>query len=107
MDEANRGEHRRQGGLGVMTVRTDNRLDDMPMAPVVCRNCGAQLLARKSSWNQTSVQWNADASALCLERRQANQIAGHHRSLFLACSALRESIEAAVASGELAIVDAP
>ena len=101
------GEAGRSGSPLTLPVRTDNRLDDMPMAPVVCRNCGAQLLARKSSWNQTSVQWNADASALCLERRQANQIAGHHRSLFLACSALRESIEAAVASGELAIVEAP
>jgi hypothetical protein len=90
-----------------LSARADNRLDDMPMVPIACRNCGARVLARKSSWNQTSVQWNAGAAALCPERRQANQIAGHHRGLFLACSALRESIEAAVASGELAIVDAP
>ncbi|SON63344.1 hypothetical protein MSIMFI_04874 [Mycobacterium simulans] len=88
-----------------LSVRTDNRLDDMPMMPVACRNCGAQVLARKSSWNQTSVQWNAEASALCAERREADRIAGHHRGLFLACSALRASIEAAVAAGELAIVD--
>jgi hypothetical protein len=90
-----------------LSARADNRLDDMPMVPIECRNCGARVLVRKSSWNQTSVQWNAGAAALCPERRQANQIAGHHRGLFLACSALRESIEAAVASGELAIVDAP
>jgi hypothetical protein len=90
-----------------LSVRTDNRLDDMPMVPVACRNCGAQVLARKSSWSQTSVQWNSDASALCAERREADRIAGHHRGVFLACSALRESIEAAVATGELAVVDAP
>jgi hypothetical protein len=85
-------------------VRTDNRLDAMPMVSVACRNCGARVLARKSSWNQTSVQWNADASARCAERLESQRIPGH--GLFLACSALRESIEGAVATGELTIVDA-
>jgi len=88
------------------SVRIDNRLDDMPMVPVACRNCGARVLARKSSWNQTSVQWDADATARCVERREADRIAGHHRGLFLACSALRDSIEAAVQTGELIIVQA-
>lgn len=88
-----------------LSVRTDNRLDDMPMAPVSCGTCGAAVLVRKSSWNQTSVQWNAAASAQCAERRDADRIAGHHRRPFLACSALRESIEAAIAAGDLAIVD--
>lgn len=55
-------------------VRTDNRLDKMPMAPVACRNCGAQVLARKSSWNQTSVQWNAEATARCAELAEARKI---------------------------------
>ena len=87
------------------SVRTDNRLDAMPMVPVACRICGARVLARKSSWNQTSVQWDADASARCVERREADRIAVHHRGPFLVCSALRDSIEAAVASGQLAIVD--
>lgn len=88
-----------------MSVRTDNRLDDMPMAPVECRTCGAHVLARKSSWNQTSVQWSAEATARCAERREADRIAGHHRRPFLVCSALRDAIEAAVAAGELAIVE--
>jgi hypothetical protein len=88
------------------SLREDNRLDEMPMAPVTCRNCGARVLARKSSWNQTSVQWDAGASARCIERREAERLAGHHRGPFLACDALRESIEFAVATGELAIVDA-
>lgn len=87
------------------SVRTDNRLADMPMAPVACRDCGAQVLARKSSWNQTSVQWDAEASALCFERRNAVPPAGGQPGLFLACSALRDSIEAAVAAGDLAVVD--
>lgn len=87
------------------SVREDNRLDEMPMVPVMCRECGARVLARKSSWNQTSLQWDADASARCIERREAERLAGHHRGPFLACTALRDSIEGAVATGELAIVD--
>jgi hypothetical protein len=86
-------------------VRSDNRLADMPMVPIACRGCGAQVLARKSSWNQTSVQWNAAASARCTERQDADRIAGHG-ALFLSCSTLRESIEAAAATGTLAILDA-
>ncbi|GAC1411013.1 MAG: hypothetical protein NVS4B6_32210 [Mycobacterium sp.] len=89
-----------------MTVRPDNRLADSPMVPVECRRCGACVLARKSSWNQTSVQWNADACASCLERRDADNLAAHSvRGLFLACSALRDSIVDAVRNGDLPVVD--
>jgi hypothetical protein len=84
----------------------DNRLDVMPMVPVACGNCGARLLARKSSWNQTSVQWNADATSRCAERAQAQQIwVPGSRGVFLVCSALSESIRDAVRHGDLAIVD--
>ena len=86
-----------------MSVRTDNRLDEMPMAPLVCRSCAAQVLVRKSTWNQTSVQWSAEATARCAERLDAERMPGHR--IFLVCSALRESIEAAVVTGELTIVD--
>jgi hypothetical protein len=87
-------------------VRTDNRLDEMPMMPVRCRNCGARVLARKSTWNQTSVQWNADAADRCAERAEAQKLTTHgSRGVFLACSALSESIVGAVRHGDLAIVD--
>lgn len=88
-----------------MAVGRDNRLDDAPMVPVTCRRCGAELLARKSTWDQTSVQWNAGASARCQERRDADKLAGHGRGLFLGCSALRETLMAAVREGALPIVD--
>ncbi len=89
-----------------MTVRPDNRYADSPMVPVVCRRCGAQVLARKSSWNQTSVQWDAEASANCLERRDAANLAPYSvRGLFLACSALSDSIVDAVRHGDLPVVD--
>ena len=87
-------------------MRTDNRLDEMPMMPVDCRNCGARVLARKSTWNQTSVQWNADATARCIERTEAQKLsAPGGRGVFLVCSALGESIADAVRYGDLAIVD--
>jgi hypothetical protein len=89
-------------------VREDNRLDEFPMMPVACRNCGARVLARKSSWNQTSVQWNADATAQCAERAEAQKISvPGSRGVFLACSSLRDSILAAVQHGDLSIVDEP
>ena len=89
-----------------MSVRADNRLEEMPMVPVVCRNCGAQVLARKSSWNQTSVQWNAEATARCAERAEAQKVSAHaDRGVFVVCSALSESITDAVRRGDLAIVD--
>ena len=89
-----------------MAVRPDNRLADSPMVPVACRRCGARVLARKSSWNQTSVQWDAEASARCLERRDAESLAAHTaRGVFLACSALSYTIVDAVRHGDLPVVD--
>jgi hypothetical protein len=89
-----------------MTVRADNRYADCPMVSVACHRCGARVQARKSSWNQTSVQWDAEASARCLERRDAENLAAHSgRGVFLACSALGESIADAVRQGDLPVVD--
>jgi hypothetical protein len=87
-------------------IRADNRLADMPMLPVACGSCAARVLVRKSSWNQTSVQWNAEASQRCTERAEAQKMSAHAvRGVFLVCSALNESIAEAVRRGELAIVD--
>lgn len=87
-------------------VREDNRLDEMPMVPVACANCGARVLARKSSWNQTSVQWNADATARCAERADAQKIATPgSRGVFIVCSALSAAILDAVRRGDLSVVD--
>jgi hypothetical protein len=89
-----------------MSVRADNRLAEMPMVPVACRNCGARVLARKSSWNQTSVQWTADATARCAERAEAQKMsAPGGRGVFLVCSALSESILDAVRHGDLSVID--
>lgn len=76
-------------------VRPDNRLADAPMAPVSCSSCAARVLVRKSSWEQTSVQWDAEALARC-----------HHRQAlsFHTCPELRAAIEDAVRHGDLVIV---
>jgi hypothetical protein len=89
-----------------MPIRVDNRLSDYPMVSVACRHCGARVLARKSSWNQTSVQWNSAASARCLERRDAQNLAAYSGGgVFLACAALAESIVDAVRHGDLPVID--
>jgi hypothetical protein len=38
------------------------------MRPVDCAACGAVVTARKSSWDQTSVQWTAESLGRCRER---------------------------------------
>jgi hypothetical protein len=88
-----------------MTVWADNRLFDCPMATVTCHCCGGDVMVRKSSWNQTSVQWNTETSARCLERHADNAIACSRRGVFLACMALSESIVDGVRRGDVPIVD--
>jgi hypothetical protein len=88
-----------------MTVQVDGRLSDCPLASVACRRCGSDVLVRKSSWNQTSLQWNADASARCLERRTASPTAWSKRGIFLTCAAINESIVDGVRSGDVPVVD--
>ncbi|QEN14403.1 ferredoxin [Mycolicibacterium sp. ELW1] len=89
-----------------MGVRRDNRLDDAPMVPVTCGRCGAGVQVRKSSWNQTSVQWSESAFSRCEERCTAAQLAGDGgRGLFLACSALSGSIVEAVKAGTVPVLD--
>ena len=89
-----------------MTLRADNRLADAPMTAVQCRRCATQVLVRKSSWDQTSVQWNALASAGCIERNNAERLAAYGgHGLFLACSELAASIADAVRRGALPVVE--
>ena len=89
-----------------MTLRADNRLTDAPMTPIRCQRCSAKVLVRKSSWSQTSVQWDAAALTRCIERSNAKRLAAHEgHGLFLACTDLGASITDAVRRGELPVVD--
>ncbi|QIX28672.1 ferredoxin [Nocardioides sp. JQ2195] len=84
-----------------MAVRPDVRLDDSPMQPVTCTRCSARVEARKSSWEQTTIQWSAAAITACQERREnpgASDGVG-----FAGCSSLAESIREAAVSGSLPV----
>ena len=88
-----------------MGVRPDNRLLDAAPVPVTCRRCAASVRVRKSSWAQTSVQWDAAAMASCVQRREAAALAAGDNGLFLVCSDLRAAIEDAARKGEVPILD--
>lgn len=85
--------------------RSDVRLETAAMQPVACAACGAQVLARKSSWDQTTLQWNAEALAQCAERRTAEQASLRpNHNAFAGCSALRAAIRVAAVQGDLEVV---
>ncbi|WP_433872952.1 ferredoxin [Saccharopolyspora sp. CA-218241] len=86
-----------------MGVRSDARLLDVPMEPVTCRRCRARVEVRKSSWDQTSVQWHEDAARSCAERRAGARGTGPNAAVFAGCSALRDSIRRAAVRGELPV----
>ena len=83
---------------------TDDRLLTQGLEAVTCWRCGAEVLARKSSWDQTSIQWSASALTVCRER--AEDMTRTDRSdRFSGCGALRDSIREAAVSGALPVVD--
>ncbi|MGK8488583.1 hypothetical protein [Nocardia asiatica] len=67
------------------------------MASITCRTCKARVLAEKFSPQHTSVQWSGVAVAACAE------FAGVDSARTRTCAALRDSIDAAVADGSLAV----
>lgn len=77
-----------------MTTRQDERLLDGPLLPVRCRRCAAEVLVRKSTWEQTSIQWNADARAACVGLDDPHAT----------CPALRSAIQEAALNGAITVV---
>ncbi|HWU21375.1 MAG TPA: hypothetical protein VN088_07620 [Nocardioides sp.] len=88
-----------------MAVRPDVRLEDGPMTSVACTTCGAEVQARKSSWDQTSVQWSAEALGTCVERRASSPRPGPNGATFLGCAALDQSLREAAVGGGLPVQD--
>ncbi|MEO5666210.1 MAG: ferredoxin [Nocardioides sp.] len=82
--------------------RPDVRLDDGAMERVTCTTCAARVEVRKSSWEQTSIQWHADAVGACLERR-ASQPGSGPNATFPGCTALDLSIREAAVRGSLSV----
>lgn len=87
-----------------MTVRSDVRLDEAPMSPVSCGTCGSHVLARKASWDQTSIQWPSTPGA-CDVRRDGASRPGPNSGVFLGCPHLAESIREAAVRGDLPVLD--
>ena len=86
-----------------MTVRTDDRLTDSPMRPVQCTHCAAWVEVRKSSWQQTSIQWNREALANCAELPHRTTVS--NRCPVEGCAALREAISEAARQGVIHVPD--
>jgi hypothetical protein len=62
------------------------------------------VLARKSSWDQTSIQWTAEARALCVERTVPHDPEHRpNRHGFPGCGALKASVREAAVRGELEV----
>ncbi len=74
------------------------------MQQVRCRACTASVTARKSSWDQTTIQWHDDAVEACLERRAASPRPGPNGGTFSGCQELRQSIREAAVAGTLEVV---
>lgn len=79
----------------------DERLTDVPMTPVQCRRCAAVVGVRKSTWSQTSVQWDDAARRQCAELDVEVPLTEQPMPY---CDQLRYSIWEAVESGRLPIV---
>ncbi len=74
------------------------------LAPVRCHACASEVLVRKASAAQTSVQWSADPAATCPEFA-TRVAAGEVGARIDTCPKLRASIEDAVDDGRLAVPD--
>lgn len=76
------------------------------MQAVSCTGCGAEVLARKSSWEQSTVQWTAAALEQCTERQTPQAPSERpNRNAFTGCHAMRASIRAAAVRGILTVTD--
>lgn len=95
----------RRGSIVGSVVRDDVRLEYGAMTPVDCTTCGARVEARKSSWDQTSIQWSAAALATCAERRACTRRPGPNGAAFLGCRALSQALREAVVHGDLPVQD--
>lgn len=88
--------------MDVPAIRPDVRLADGPMQPVTCAACAAVVTVRKSSWDQTSIQWTGDALRRCRERQATTTGSDRpNRRAFPGCAALTAAVREAAVAGDL------
>jgi hypothetical protein len=85
---------------GPAAARADDR--QVSPQPVECARCGGCVEVAKFSPQHTSVQWTAAAVRCCAEFRDRGA-EGTRSALVAGCAALRDSIDAAMAAGRLAV----
>lgn len=72
------------------------------LVEVACLDCLARVRVKKNSHHHTSIQWDAESLAQCVEfARRAQQPGG--RAVPEGCPRLSDSIERAVRDGRIAI----
>lgn len=81
----------------------DARLTEIPLQPLNCTECVARVLVRKSTWQQTSIQWSAEALQACRERPAA-ACGDRPKDRFVGCETLRAEIREATIDGRLEVV---
>ncbi|MFI7675423.1 hypothetical protein [Actinophytocola sp. NPDC049390] len=74
------------------------------LTPVRCAACTTEVLVRKASRTQTSIQWQTPPARTCPEFA-ARVSAGELSARIDTCPRLREAIEQAVAEGAVAVPD--
>jgi hypothetical protein len=72
------------------------------LSAVTCDRCAATVLAAKFSAQHTSVQWDAASVRACAEFSLRAAL-GERTALIDGCASLRDSIEAAISDGRLAV----
>ncbi|HEX8627618.1 MAG TPA: hypothetical protein VF755_05555 [Catenuloplanes sp.] len=67
---------------------------------LACENCGVRVRVKKSSAQQTSVQWSPAGVRGCAEFAERTRL-GEPSALVATCARLRDSIERAARDGRL------
>ncbi|MBB5913269.1 hypothetical protein BJY24_002136 [Nocardia transvalensis] len=96
-DFADRPERREQ--VRAQTVVDKKRYLEDGLTPVGCRSCGTEVLVRKASSHQKSVQWTVNPADHCPVFKELARGPGRPDS----CPALEEAIDRAVDEGVLRV----
>lgn len=81
----------------------DSRLVEIPLQALDCSECVARVLVRKTTWQQSSIQWTTDALEACRER-PATSCGERPKDRFVGCETLRAEIREATLDGRLEVV---
>lgn len=94
----------RRAAVAAQTVVDKSRYLEEGLTPLRCLTCQSEVLVRKSSSHQTSIQWTGDPAAHCpVYAKLAEQGAGPGRPE--SCADLERTIKWAVDEGVIDIAE--